>query len=115
MNVKYFIYIRDTQGALEMLFSTDFIKSEDISSIQNFIQEFDEEINTVSPEEIQEASNVSKYISSLVSGCYQKSIEDIENTKVGNKLHRKRTAYFPDRLSFQRNDCFSQILACHLY
>ena len=73
-----------------MLFNTDFIKSEDISSIQNFIQEFDEEINTVSPEEIQEASNVSKYISSLVSGCYQKSIEDIENTKVGNKLHRKR-------------------------
>ncbi len=71
-----------------MLFNTEFVKSDEINSIQNFIDEFDNDIQF--SEEVREASNVSKYISSLVSGCYQKSVEDIENTKVGNKLHRKR-------------------------
>ena len=47
------------------------------------------EIKTV--EEKQEATCVSKYISSLVSNQYQKSVEDIENTNVGNVLKKKKS------------------------
>ena len=82
-----------------MLFITE-TKSEDINTIQDYIREFDSEIQTVSPDEAQEVSNVSRYITSLVSNCYQKSIEDIENTKVGSKLTRKRNLKQVMRESF---------------
>jgi hypothetical protein len=73
-----------------MLFTTESIKSEELNTIQNFFAEYDNEIKTVSPEEAEEVSTVTKYLSSLVSNQYQKSVEDIENTVVGNKLVRKR-------------------------
>lgn len=73
-----------------MLFIQDTVKESELKNIQNFFSEYDNEIQTVTPEEAEEASNISRYISSLVSGCYQKSVEDIENTHIGNKITRRR-------------------------
>ena len=74
-----------------MLFTTQTVKSEDLNKINEFFNEYDKEVETVEENEIEKESCVSKYISSLVSSKYQQSIEDIENTKVGNKLVRKRS------------------------
>jgi len=83
-----------------MLFTTEAIKSEEMKTVQNFFAEFDSEIKTVTPEEAEEATSVSKYLNSLVSVCYKKSVEDIENTHVGNKLTRKRNLKQAMRESF---------------
>ena len=74
-----------------MLFITETLKQEDLNNIQNFFEEYENsqvEVQTV--EEPKEETSVSKYITTLVSSCYQKSVEDIENTKVGNRITRKR-------------------------
>ena len=73
-----------------MLFVTESIKTEDLNNINNFFAEYDTEVKNTEKEEAEEVSAVSKYISSLVSSCYDKSVQDIENTKVGNKIVRKR-------------------------
>ena len=73
-----------------MLFTVESIKNEELNSIQNFFEEFDSEVKTVTPEEAEQESNVSKYITSLVSNCYEKSVNDIQNTKVGNKVIRRK-------------------------
>ena len=73
-----------------MLFTTESIKAEELKTIQDFFAEYDAEVKTVTPEEANEVSTISKYLSTLVSNQYQKSVEDIENTVVGNKLVRKR-------------------------
>ena len=74
-----------------MLFVTETVNSEDLNKINNFFAQYDEEIKTVAPDEADFESTVSKYITSLVSNQYQKSVEDIENTKVGNRRIRKRS------------------------
>ncbi|MCQ2744043.1 MAG: hypothetical protein MJ230_04510 [bacterium] len=73
-----------------MLFVNETVKREELNTIQDFFAEYDNEIKTVTEEEAEVETCVSKYITSLVSGCYQKSVEDIENTTVGNKLVRRR-------------------------
>ena len=76
-----------------MLFVNETVKTEEINAINNFFAELDNEVDTVKTVEADEEqvqTNVSLYISSLVSGQYQKSIEEIENTKVGNSIKRKR-------------------------
>ena len=83
-----------------MLFTSQTIEENEIKSIANFFEAFDSEIQTVDVDEVQEESCVSKYISSLVCGQYQKSVEDIENTKVGNKIVRKRNLQQVMRESF---------------
>ena len=75
-----------------MLFTTNSVRTEDIKETNNFFSQFDNEfeaVNVVDEQEIVE-SPVSKYISSLVCGQYQKSVEDIENTVIGNRVKRKR-------------------------
>jgi len=76
-----------------MLFTTESIKTEDLNSINNFFIQIDNEFEAVKTveEEIEEETTVTKYLHSLVTSQYQKSVEDIENTKVGNKLKRKRS------------------------
>jgi len=69
-----------------MLFTTETISNEEIKSINNFFNEYDA-VETVAPEE---ETTVVKYLHSLVTSCYAKSVEDIANTKVGNKIVRKR-------------------------
>ena len=75
-----------------MLFTTNSIKTEELNTVNNFFAELDNEFDAVKTveEEIVEDTPVSKYITSLVSGQYQKSIEDIANTKIGNRIVRKR-------------------------
>ena len=75
-----------------MLFTTNSVRTEDLKETNNFFSQFDNEfeaVNVVDEQEIVE-SPVSKYISSLVCGQYQKSVEDIENTVIGNRVKRKR-------------------------
>ena len=76
-----------------MLFTTETVKNEDIKSINNFFSNFDNEFEAVSVVDENEVveNSVSKYITSLVSSQYQKAIEDIENTKIGNRRMRKRS------------------------
>ena len=72
-----------------MLFTQSPLTTEELKTINNFYDEF-ETVETVSPEEAEQTTVVSKYITSLVTSCYQKSVEDIANTKVGSRLIRKR-------------------------
>ena len=72
-----------------MLFTTETISNKEIESINNFFNEF-EAIETVSVEDSQKETTVAKYINSLVTSCYQKSVDEIANTKVGNRVVRKR-------------------------
>ena len=75
-----------------MLFVKETVKTEDLNVINNFFAELDNEFDAVKivEDDALIETPVSKYITSLVSGQYQKSIEDIENTKIGNKRMRKR-------------------------
>ncbi len=82
-----------------MLFTTETISNEEIKSIDNFFNEF-EAVETVAPEAAEEETSVIKYLHSLVSSCYQKSVEDIANTKIGNKIVRKRNLQQVMRESF---------------
>ena len=84
-----------------MLFVTEVVvKQEEIDSVQNLLKENDFDFQVSVHEEAQEENLVSQYITSLVSGCYQKSIEGIENTKVDSKIVRKRTLNQVMRESF---------------
>ena len=75
-----------------MLFTTSTITNKEINEVNNFFNQFDNEFEAVKTVEVEEVveTPVSKYITSLVSSQYQKSVEDIENTKVGNRVVRKR-------------------------
>ena len=77
-----------------MLFTVDTVKNEELNQINNFFSEINNEfeaVKTVDAEAEVEKTPVAQYISSLVCGQYQKSVQDIENTKIGNKLTRKRS------------------------
>ena len=82
-----------------MLFTTETISNKEIESINNFFNEF-ESVETVSAEEAQKETTVTKYINSLVTSCYQKSVDEIANTKVGNRVVRKRNLQQVMRESF---------------
>ena len=82
-----------------MLFTTETISNKEIESINNFFNKF-ESVETVSVEEAKQETTVSKYINSLVTSCYQKSVDEIANTKVGNKVVRKRNLQQVMRESF---------------
>lgn len=71
-----------------MLFTTENITTEEVNSIKNFFDEYESEVSQI---ETEEESNVSKYITSLATSCYTKSVEDIANTKVGSRVVRKRS------------------------
>ena len=73
-----------------MLFTETKISNEELNSINNFFDAFETEVATVSPEEASQETSVSKYITSLTTGLYAKSVEDIANTNVGNRIVRKR-------------------------
>ena len=83
-----------------MLFTESKISNEELKSITNFFESFETEVNSVSPEEAEQETPVSKYITSLTTGLYAKSVEDIANTNVGNKIVRKRNLQQVMRESF---------------
>ena len=82
-----------------MLFTTETISNKEIESINNFFNEF-ESVETVSVEEAKQETTVTRYINFLVTSCYQKSVDEIANTKVGNKVVRKRNLQQVMRESF---------------
>ena len=60
------------------------------------IKEVNETLSVPEPisgtyEEINVISAVDRYLTYLVTSQYKKSVEDIENTEVGNKRRRKRS------------------------
>ena len=71
-----------------MLFVANTVQTEDLNKVNNFFNEF-EPVNTVDADD-NKVTLVAKYITSLVSSQYQKSVEDIENTVIGSKIKRKR-------------------------
>ena len=83
-----------------MLFTTAAVTKEELKTINNFFDTFESELNTVSPEEANEQTSVSKYITSLATGIYAKSVEDIANTEVNKKIIRKRNLQQVMRESF---------------
>ena len=85
-----------------MLFTVDTINTEELNSINNFFANIDNEFEAVATveDDIQVETPVTRYISTLVCGQYAKAVEDIENTKVGNKLKRKRNLQQVMRESF---------------
>ena len=83
-----------------MLFTEEKITSEELNSINNFFDEIESELTTVSPEDAHKETSVSKYLTSLTTGLYAKSVEDIANTNVGNKIVRRRNLQQVMRESF---------------
>ena len=85
-----------------MLFVANTVKTEELNSVSNIFVEIENEFASVVTveEEIFEETPVSRYITSLVSSQYQRSIEEIENTNVSNKRTRKRTLQQVMRESF---------------
>ena len=80
-----------------MLFTESKITNEELNSIVDFFEGFETEASVSS--EIAETP-VTKYITSLTTGLYAKSVEDIANTNVGNKIVRKRNLQQVMRESF---------------
>ena len=76
------------------------ITNEEVNSIREYMDSIETELTTVSPENAEQETNVSKYITSLATGCYAKSVDEIANTKVGNKVVRKRNLQQVMRESF---------------
>ena len=77
-----------------MLFVTETVKKEEMNKINNFFTEMNNEfeaVSVVNAEEPVEISTTQKYLNSLVTMQYERSIEAIENTIVGNKRKRKRS------------------------
>ena len=85
-----------------MLFTANTVSNEELNSINNFFDSFEAEVTTVSPEEAYQETSVSKYITSLATGIYAKSVADIANTNVGNKI----VGCFP----IQNNFCHNLLL-----
>ena len=83
-----------------MLFTVNKVSNEELNNINNFFNELESEVSTVTPEEAYEETSVSKYITSLANGLYTKSVADIANTNVGNKIVRKRNLQQVMRESF---------------
>ena len=83
-----------------MLFTANTVSEKEIKSINNFFDEFENQVETVSEEECTKETSVTRYINSLVTSCYQKSVDDIANTKIGNKVVRKRNLQQVMRESF---------------
>ena len=81
-----------------MLFITSTIKTEDLNEVNNFFNDFDAPNFVEDDEDIE--TPVSQYLTSLVSSQYQKAVEDIENTKIGNNVKRKRSLQQVMRESF---------------
>ena len=61
------------------------VSVEEVNTVSEYIEKYETEA-----EPVKEVTNVSKYLTSLASSQYKKSVEDIENTNFGDKLTRRR-------------------------
>lgn len=83
-----------------MLFLDQKVTQKEINEISEFLNQYEDVDTTTAPEKEYEETAVSKYITSLVTGCYAKAVDEIANTKVGNKVVRKRNLQQVMRESF---------------
>ena len=72
-----------------MLFITQTLNTEDVNTVKNMFDEL-EEVNLGEVNSSDETSCISQCLNSFVTSYYQKSVEDIVNTKIGNRVTRKR-------------------------
>jgi len=73
-----------------MLFVTDTVQTEDLKKARNFFEQFDNDYEAAYDDACED-EDLSKYISSLVTSQYKKSVKDIENTHIGNKVVKKKS------------------------
>ena len=71
-----------------MLFVNQTINNEELNQINEFLNLFENKTEVV--EENNNQALISQYMTSLVSSQYKKSVEEIENTTIGNTIRRKR-------------------------
>jgi len=74
-----------------MLFTTNTVSNDELNSINQFFDQYDSGIITVDVNEVNQETSASKYLTSLVSNQYAKSVSDIANTVTDNKRTRKRS------------------------
>ena len=75
-----------------MLFVKQNVNTEEVNKVNEFLNQYENIFETpVVEEEQNNQAVISQYLTSLVSSQYQKSVEDIENTTIGNSLKRKRS------------------------
>ena len=72
-----------------MLFTLNSITNEELKEANNIFDEL-ESVKTVSPEEVNRATTISKYLTSLATSGYAKSVEDIANTDTSNTVVRRK-------------------------
>ena len=72
-----------------MLFTQEKVENKELDKINEFFNNLEQNIMTVSPEE-EENSSVSRYITSLANNCYAKSVEAIANTNTSNTIVKKK-------------------------
>ena len=71
-----------------MLFVNQTINNEELNQINEFLNLFENKTEVV--EENNNQALISQYMTSLVTSQYKKSVEEIENTTIGNTIRRKR-------------------------
>jgi len=72
-----------------MLFTSNVVTNEDLKAVNNIFDELDS-VKTVTPEEAQRATTISKYFTSVATSAYAKSVEEIANTNTSNKVVRRK-------------------------
>ena len=72
-----------------MLFTSNVVTNEDLKTVNNIFDELDS-VKTVTPEEAQRATTISKYFTSVATSAYAKSVEEIANTDTSNKIVRRK-------------------------
>ena len=72
-----------------MLFTSNVVTNEDLKTVNNIFDELDS-VKTVTPEEAQRATTISKYFTSVATSAYAKSVEEIANTNTSNKVVRRK-------------------------
>ena len=72
-----------------MLFTSNTITNKELKEANNIFDEL-ESVKTVSPEEAKRATTISRYLTSLATSSYAKSVEDIANTHISNTVVRRK-------------------------
>ena len=73
-----------------MLFVNQEIKTEELNKINNFFAELNNEFEAVETVDAEKDTTISKYMTSLVSSQYQKSVNEINSNTTSNRAKRRR-------------------------
>ena len=73
-----------------MLFVNQEIKTDELNKINNFFAELNNEFEAVETVDAEKETTFSKYMTSLVSSQYQKSVNEINSNTTSNRAKRRR-------------------------